>query len=77
MTKEEFSSRLKQLKLSIKEFSGITNIPYSTVTGWGCLANNKILPIPVWVEPFLEHYEKSKKFDYISNTICSEIKLMK
>jgi len=77
MTKEEFSNRLKYLKLSVKEFSNISNIPYSTITGWGCLANNKILPIPAWVKPFLEHYEKSKKFDYITDKICSEIQLIK
>ncbi|MGB5868055.1 MAG: hypothetical protein WBG69_09320 [Arcobacteraceae bacterium] len=73
MDKNEFTRRLKELKLNNKEFSKISNIPYSTVTGWGCLANNKILPIPVWVEPFLEYYEKSIKLDYVATEICAKM----
>ena len=77
MTKEEFSNKSKKLKLSLKEFSFISNIPYSTVTGWGCMANKKILPIPPWVEPFLEYYEKALKLDYVTDEICAKIKEVK
>ena len=77
MDKNEFTQRLKELKLNNKEFSKISKIPYSTVTGWGCLANNKILPIPVWVEPFLEYYDKAQKLDYVTDEICAKIREVK
>ena len=31
MTKEEFNARLKELNISIKDFSIIADIPYSTI----------------------------------------------
>jgi len=74
MTKDELIQRLKGLNLNKKEFSKICNVPYSTLNSWGALANGKPLPVPVWVEPFLNYYEKSKKFDYILNEICTKIK---
>ena len=77
MDKNEFTKRLKELNLNNKEFSKISNIPYSTVTGWGCLANKKILPIPLWVEPFLYYYEKSVKLDYVTDEICAKIREVK
>ena len=77
MTKEVFSNKIKELNLSLKEFSLISNISYSTITGWGCMANKKILPIPSWVEPFLKYYEKALKFDYVTDEICAKIKEVK
>jgi hypothetical protein len=77
MDKNEFSQKLKVLGLNNKEFSYISNIPYSTVTGWGCLANKKTLPVPVWVEPFLIYYEKAKKLDYVTDEICAKIREVK
>ena len=72
MTKEEFNTRLKELNISIKDFSIIADIPYSTINNWGFKTNDKIIPVPKWVKPFLEHYEKSKKYDYLMKEI-SEI----
>ena len=72
MTKEEFNTRLKELNLSIKDFSIIADIPYSTINNWGFKTNDKIIPVPKWIKPFLEHYEKSKKYDYLMKEI-SEI----
>jgi len=78
MDKNQFSQRLKELHLNNKEFSKITNIPYSTVTGWGCVGgNDKIIPIPVWIEPFLEYYEKAQKLDYVTDEICARIREVK
>ena len=34
MTKEEFCKRLKDINLTQKEFSEITNVPYSTLNNW-------------------------------------------
>jgi len=77
MDKNQFAQRLKELHLNNKEFSSISKVPYSTVCGWGCLANKKILPVPVWVEPFLEYYEKAKKLDYVTDEICARIREVK
>ena len=69
MTKEEFNLRLKELNISIKEFSQIADIPYSTINNWGFKVNEKVIAVPKWVTPFLEHYEKSRKYDYLLKEI--------
>ena len=69
MTKEEFNLRLKELNISIKEFSQMADIPYSTINNWGFKVNEKVIAVPKWVTPFLEHYEKSKKYDYLLKEI--------
>ena len=74
MDKNELINQLKGLNLNKKEFAAICKVPYSTLNSWGALANNKILPVPVWVEPFLDYYEKSKKLDYVMDEICEKIK---
>ena len=74
MEKESFLKKLKLLNLNKKEFAGISKVPYSTINNWGTIVNNKPLPIPPWVEPFLNYYDKSLKFDYVTNEICSKIK---
>ena len=73
MTKEEFIKRLKELNISQKEFSSIAKVPYSTINNWGFCKNNKTIPVPSWVGPFLGYYEKAKKFDYIKNEVCSKM----
>ena len=69
MTKEEFNSKLKELNLSIKDFSQIADIPCSTINNWGFTKDDKTIPVPKWVVPFLEHYEKSKKYDYLMGEV--------
>lgn len=69
MTKEDFNLRLKELNISIKDFSQIADISYSTINNWGFKTNDKIIPVPKWVKPFLEHYEKSRKYDYLLKEI--------
>ena len=76
MTKEEFNTRLKELNLSIKDFSIIADIPYSTINNWGFTKDDKTIPVPKWVVPFLEHYEKSKKYDYLMNEILKVAKTL-
>ena len=56
MTKEDFIVRLKELNLSTKDFSNIADISYSTIGNWGFKTNDKVIPVPKWVKPFLEHY---------------------
>jgi predicted transcriptional regulator len=69
MTKEEFNVRLKELNISQKDFSSIADVPYSTINNWGFQSNDKIIPVPRWVAPFLEHFEKSRKYDYLLKEI--------
>ena len=76
MTKEDFSIRLKGLNLSIKDFSFISDVPYSTINNWGAKANDKIIPVPKWVTPFLEHYEKSKKYDHLIKEVFKVVKVL-
>ena len=77
MTKDSFGTRLKELNMNKKEFAVICKVPYPTIINWGIMKNNKPLPIPAWVEPFLDYYEKSKKLDYVMDEICMKIKEVK
>ena len=74
MTKEEFNARLKELNISIKDFSIIADIPYSTINNWGFTKDEKTIPIPKWITPFLEHYEKSRKYDYLMKELSKVAK---
>lgn len=69
MNKAEFNSRLKNLKLSIKDFSKISDTSYSTINNWGFSKDDKTIPVPSWVGPFLDNYEKAVKYDYLRNEI--------
>ena len=74
MTKDEFHVLLKEAKLNKKEFSQISEVPYSTVINWGISRKGVVLNIPNWVRPFLDFYIKSKKFDYIKSAVCGVVK---
>ena len=76
MTKEEFNARLKELNISIKDFSIIADIPYSTINNWSFKTNDKIIPITKWITPFLEHYEKSRKYDYLMKELSKVAKTL-
>ena len=78
MDKELFLNRLKDLNINKKEFSNICKVPYSTINNWGGIgANEKLIPIPAWIEPFLHYYDKAKKLDYVTDEICAKIKEVK
>ena len=74
MTKDDFQNRLKELDINKQDFSELSKVPYSTVTNWGVLRDGKPMVVPVWVEPFLDYYEKSKKLDFVMVEICEKIK---
>jgi len=76
MTREEFIVKLKELNISIKEFSMISDVPYSTINNCGAKANDKIIPVPKWITPFLEHYEKSRKYDHLIKEIFRVVKTL-
>ncbi|HIQ50522.1 MAG TPA: XRE family transcriptional regulator [Nautiliaceae bacterium] len=70
MTIKEFHTRLKELKISKKKFSELSNIPYNTIKNW----NGDTKPIPKWVKSWLDYYEKSKALDEIFQ-VCKKIKI--
>ena len=76
MSREEFVARLKELNISIKDFSIIADIPYSTINNWGFKTHNKRIPVPKWITPFLEHYEKSRKYDYLMKELSKVAKTL-
>jgi hypothetical protein len=39
--------------------------------------NGKIIPVPKWVGPFLEHYDKSRKYDYLINEVFNAMEKLK
>ncbi len=78
MERDDFYKRLKELNLNKKDFAQISEIPYSTVNNWGTKGStNKLIPVPNWVRPFLDYYEKAKKLEYVMEEICSKIKEVK
>ena len=77
MTKEQFQNRLKELGINKQDFSEISQVPYSTVTNWGVLRDGKPMVVPIWVEPFLDYYEKAKKLDFVMVEICEKIRVVR
>jgi predicted transcriptional regulator len=77
MTKEQFQNRLKELGINKQDFSEISQVPYSTVTNWGVLRDGKPMVVPIWVEPFLNYYEKAKKLDFVMVEICEKIRIVR
>lgn len=73
MTREQFMLRLKDLGIDKQEFSVLCGIPYGTINNWGILRDGKPLPVPAWVEHFLNYYEKSKKLEYVMSEICEKL----
>jgi hypothetical protein len=73
MTKETFNTKLKDLDLSLKDFSILSGVPYKTILNWGATRKGEPTLIPVWVDPFLTIYIKAKKFDYIKDSVCQRV----
>lgn len=69
MNKQEFTSSLKRINLSKKEFAQMANISYNTVNNW----NDENRPIPPWVKSWLENYIAKKKFETIKEIIQDEV----
>jgi DNA-binding transcriptional regulator YiaG len=64
MEYEEFRKILKELNISMKEFSKLINTNYGTVKNWG----NKGRAVPAWVESWLSIYIQNKDLREISIT---------
>ena len=74
MTKIEFTNKLKNIGLNKSKFAKLSGENYSTVLGWGRIYENvkkekKILKVPIWIDSWIENYEKAQKYDYIVKNI--------
>lgn len=68
MNIEQLKELLKKANLSKKDLADLLGVTYQTVNCWGTTQN-----IPYWVESWLTHYIKSKKFEKISDMIKNEL----
>jgi hypothetical protein len=59
MTKQEFTMKLKELNLSVAEFSDIVKLHPASVRSF----NDEKRPVPEWIDSWLKYYEKSMAFD--------------
>ncbi|MBU1666930.1 hypothetical protein KKC13_00805 [bacterium] len=59
MEYEKYRKTLKELKITIKEFSAMINTSYGTVIKWGKDGR----AVPDWVETWLQLYSDKKKLE--------------
>jgi hypothetical protein len=70
MEYEEFKKILKDVGLSVKEFSELAKLSYRTCNSWS-RENRKV---PNWVQPFIDFYienQECKKYKESINTLMS------
>jgi len=72
MDTKEFKQILKDNKLSLKEFSRLSEVPYNTCTQWG--RDNR--PLAPWVKSWIDLYlkinqleDKLKRYETLEETI--------
>ncbi|MBE3021322.1 hypothetical protein [Campylobacter sp. 7477a] len=65
MTKQEFTSKLKELGLSVVEFSDMVGLNPASVRSF----NDEKRPIPQWIDSWIELYEKSKCYTELKEKI--------
>ncbi|ENU2792769.1 hypothetical protein ACE4NI_001660 [Campylobacter jejuni] len=58
MKNKDFEKKLKELKLSKKDFVEIIGMPYQTLMNWKAKGKT-----PKWVDSWLENYEYKKFYD--------------
>ncbi|MDX4069850.1 MULTISPECIES: hypothetical protein [Arcobacteraceae] len=79
MTKIEFTKKLKNVGLNKSKFAKLSGENYYTVLGWGRTykkekKEKKVLKVPIWIDSWLENYEKAQKYENIVKNISTEIK---
>lgn len=65
MTNDEFEKKLKEIKLTKKEFARLVDVSYGGVVNWG----RSTQTIPNWVKSWLELYKENKKFENLKQSI--------
>jgi len=72
MEYEEFKKILKDNKLTIRKFATLSNISYSTCSGWG----EEGRKVSDWVKPFLTLYSENQRLKSLAEKVknmCEEI----
>jgi hypothetical protein len=73
LTQEEFDIRLEKLALKKSDFIEIANQKKGTVYNWGTSrvigGIKEVIAIPDWVAPFLDFYEKARKYEQIKKLL--------
>ncbi|MBE0491318.1 MAG: XRE family transcriptional regulator [Sulfurospirillum sp.] len=67
-----FKKKLLLASLTPEDFSNISNIPISTINGWGTTRQNK--KTPAWVESFLDIYIENKNNKIIIEDLKRDIR---
>ena len=65
MEYEEFKKILKNVNLSVKEFSQLSKTNYRTCISWS-MENRKV---PNWVQPFINLYLESQEYKKYKESI--------
>ena len=65
MTNDEFDARLKEAKLTKKEFARIVEMSYGGVVNWG----REQQTVPSWVESWMKLYIENRKFESLKQSI--------
>lgn len=70
MDYQTFKDKLKECKLTIKEFANITGLNEKSISGNWKKANE----VPKWVKPFIDNYIKAKTLENVKDVICNSSK---
>ena len=65
MNNEQFEELLKKACINKKEFAGLVEMNYTSVTNWA--SNNNV---PRWVKSWLENYIKAKDLDRVADAVA-------
>jgi DNA-binding transcriptional regulator YiaG len=67
MEYEEFKKILKDNKLTMRKFANLSNISYSTCSGWG----EDDRKVSDWVKPFLTLYSENQRLKVLEDKVKS------
>lgn len=65
MTRQELNDKLELAGITKKELCEIVGLNYPTVNNWGA----PTVPVPKWVESWLDNYIKAKSYEDIKERI--------
>ena len=65
MEYEELKNKLKDINLTIKDFSKLSEISYRTCISWSIEGRK----VPKWVNPFLKLYSENQRLKKIEDMI--------
>ena len=76
MEYEEYRNALKELKLTMKEFSTLTNTSYLTVRNWG--KGGRAVPnwVTSWISLYITNKKLELKIEELKNEDCEEYKAL-